>query len=312
MVAGDFQVIFANPCLQFAVSPIARYAPLPAVLYLQEPFRYLYEALPALPWAALPTPASWKTRFKDEFATRARRVQVREEVRNARAYRRILVNSLFSRESLVRAYGLDSRVCYLGVDADQFPWGDAPRINQVVSLGFLHHPKGADRAVRALARVPAAKRPNFVWVGNGNDPVYRRTVENLARDLGVDFSFREKVSDEELIAVLRESFAMLYTPRLEPFGYAPLEANSCGLPVVAIAEGGVRETVEDGVNGFLVPHDDPDQLATALLRLIDDPTQTALMRRRAREVVVNRWSLAEATVRLEMELAGAVGEVATP
>ena len=47
-------------------------------------------------------------------------MQLREEVRNAAAYDVILTNSLYSRESILRAYGLSSRVCYLGVDTEAF------------------------------------------------------------------------------------------------------------------------------------------------------------------------------------------------
>ncbi len=62
---------------------------------------------------------------------------------------------------------------------------------------------------------------------------------------------------------------MLYTSQLEPFGLAPLEANSCGTPVVAVAEGGVRETIKDGLNGFLVD-DEPEAIAQAIKLLLSD------------------------------------------
>jgi len=45
---------------------------------------------------------------------------------------------------------------------------------------------------------------------------------------------------------------MVYSARLEPFGLAPLEANACATPVVAVAEGGVRESIRNGVNGVLI------------------------------------------------------------
>ena len=44
--------------------------------------------------------------------------------------------------------------------------------------------------------------------------------------------------------------AMVYAPCLELIGLAPLEANACRLPVVAVAEGSVRETIVDGVYGL--------------------------------------------------------------
>jgi len=57
----------------------------------------------------------------------------------------------------------------------------------------------------------------------------------------------------------------LYAPRLEPVRYAPLEANACELPVVGVAEGGLRETIVDGVNGLLV--DPPVALAEGIERI---------------------------------------------
>src|SRR6266542_7108016 len=76
----------------------------------------IYEALPKLPWLALdPLPGRkvfryWRSlRFvTDLFEVQALRVEAREERRNAEAFDRILVNSLYSRESVFRAYGLDS------------------------------------------------------------------------------------------------------------------------------------------------------------------------------------------------------------
>ena len=52
----DFDVLLANADRDFHVPPIARYVDIPAVLYLQEPSRSLYEASPDLPWVALSSP----------------------------------------------------------------------------------------------------------------------------------------------------------------------------------------------------------------------------------------------------------------
>ncbi|HYF63604.1 MAG TPA: glycosyltransferase, partial [Herpetosiphonaceae bacterium] len=93
-----------------------------------------------------------------------------------------------------------------------------------------------------------------------------------------------------------------YAPHLEPFGLAPLEANACGAPVVAAAEGGVRETVLDGVSGLLV---EPTvaALSGGIGRLRSDPAYAAELGRRGRERVLGMWTNEHAIDRLEAHLA---------
>ncbi len=93
--------------LQAPANSSARFVRLPAVLYLQEPFRWLYEALPQLPWLARPgpsqsTPLSVYRLLKDLVRVQGLRIQAREEVESAKAYVQILVNSFFSRESVLQ------------------------------------------------------------------------------------------------------------------------------------------------------------------------------------------------------------------
>lgn len=63
----------------------------------------------------------------------------------------------------------------------------------------------------------------------------------------------------------------------EPFGSAVIEAMAAGLPVVASAVGGMLDTVEDGVTGFLAPADDPPALAERLDALVTDPARRRTM-----------------------------------
>jgi glycosyltransferase involved in cell wall biosynthesis len=100
---------------------------------------------------------------------------------------------------------------------------------------------------------------------------------------------------------------MVYTPRLEPFGYAPLEANACGTAVVALAEGGVRETVVEGVNGTLVHRCDPDALARPIERLVSDLGLAADFGRSARQHVEQNWGLDRSIDRIESRIMAAAG-----
>jgi glycosyltransferase involved in cell wall biosynthesis len=94
---------------------------------------------------------------------------------------------------------------------------------------------------------------------------------------------------------------MLYAPRLEPFGYAPLEANACGTPVIAVAEGGVRETIQDGVNGILVEHASAS-MAAAIERLMLDDELHRNLSIQAHKLAREIWSLGPSIDRLEQRL----------
>jgi glycosyltransferase involved in cell wall biosynthesis len=110
-----------------------------------------------------------------------------------------------------------------------------------------------------------------------------------------------KVSDSELVASLNRATAMIYTPRLEPFGFAPLEAAACGLPVVGINEGGVRETVRNGVTGFLVDAD-PQAAARALEKIFESQSLGRELGATARGWVRDKWTVDQAIDRLQAKL----------
>jgi glycosyltransferase involved in cell wall biosynthesis len=302
--AGDFDLLFATGARLYSVPYIMRHLRTKKVLYLQEPCRYLYEARPILPWVAN-APENLEQahllrprRFIADYPLlQSLRLQAKQEWLNLRSCDQVLVNSYFSRESLLRAYGVDAKVCYLGVDTTLFRDLGLSRERVVVGLGSFDSIKGVDLAVRALALLPEP-RPTFVWIANSRDEAYLNATIELALSLGVELRIQMSISDVELVTILNKASLLLYTSRLEPFGFAPLEANACGLPVVGIAEGGIRETVQDGINGFLV---DPEAscIARAVGELLQNPSLARQMGKRAVVHVERNWNLASSIDRLE-------------
>jgi glycosyltransferase involved in cell wall biosynthesis len=314
---GGFDFLFANSSLLQAAASIGRYVKIPKVIYLQEPNRRLYEAglqdgadgwlhepeMAQLPWVAPPwsekfwSPKYLKLFLRNTVRVQALRVQAREELLNARAYDAILVNSMFSRESMLRAYGLDAKVCYLGIDTDKFSNLHLTRENFVVGLGAIHFYKNIKLVIEALAKVQEP-RPPLIWIGDSAVRSHLDELMDLARAVGVNFEPKIKIGDDELVHILNRARLMVYAPRLEPFGFAPLEANACGLPVVAVAEGGVRETIIDGVNGLLVEHD-ARELAAAIQHLMSNKAYAYELGNNGCNLVAERWSLSAAVDRLE-------------
>lgn len=307
IMAGDFDLLLVHPCMFIHASPIGRLVSLPKVLYLQEPFRPLYEAQPRLPWLA-PEPsgspsfslARLRERAGDRRVLSNARLQGREELTNVRAFDRVLVNSLFSRESILRAYAVDPEVCYLGTDLEKFVDRGEQRDRMIIGLGSISPAKNIALAIEAVGVLPPP-RPPLIWVGNAASPVLLREMAALAASRGVQFSPRVNVTDSELVDLLNRAAVMIYAPRLEPFGLAPIEAGACGVPVVGVAEGGVRETVIDGETGFLVGSS-PAAIADKVAVLLDDDALARRLGSAARMNAQRRWSHLAATDRIEQAL----------
>jgi glycosyltransferase involved in cell wall biosynthesis len=86
-----------------------------------------------------------------------------------------------------------------------------------------------------------------------------------------------------LAEIRRRAFATIVGSRYETFGIVVLEAMAYGCPLAATRAGGIAEIVEDGVNGVLARPGDPDDLASAISRLLDAPEYAAKLGRRAAE-----------------------------
>jgi glycosyltransferase involved in cell wall biosynthesis len=305
--AGNFDLLFANSSVLYYMPYVMRHVRLPKVLYLQEPYRPLYEADPILPWVdSIREKMTSEDPFRSRASThgnlqlRALRLQAKLEWLNAQACDVILVNSYYSRESILRAYGRDAKVCYLGVDTTLFRDLHRERERPIVGLGSFDKIKGIELTVKSVALLPAP-RPQLVWVANSGNQSYMKEILELAETVGVDLQIKMMVPDGELVDILNRASLLLYTPRLEPFGFAPLEANACAAPVVAVAEGGVRETVKDGVNGFLVDRE-PESIARAVNELLAKPALARQMGEAAAAYVQKEWGMEQSIDRLERRL----------
>jgi glycosyltransferase involved in cell wall biosynthesis len=310
-----FDVLLGNACMDLRVTAIGRYVELASVLYLQEPYRWLYEALPDPPFVAEQRPTGWwysasevGKAMRRGAVMRGKEVRVREEVKNARGFGSIACNSLYSREAILRAYGLDSTVGYLGVDEARFsprePAGE--RLSFFLSVGAMTPEKNAAFILRGLGHRKDKTWP-LVWVANVVNERYASEVIKLAAEVGVTFDLRVGVSDEEIVELYRTAGLFLYAPRLEPFGLAPLEASACGLATVAVAEAGARESIAEGINGFLVSASEVG-FAEKVDEVLEQPEKVREMARLGRERVEEQWTAKSASKRLESVLEDAVSK----
>lgn len=313
MVQWGADVLLAHSSRTFRTTPIGKCFPGPSVLYLHEPLRHLHEAMPNNPWSFVEGREQRPIHIRLAAWVRDRRhfyqnqLHISTEIGWARHFDRILVNSLYSRESILRAYGIEPHVCRLGVESSvQIPYRPAAKIAEVVSLGELSEMKGAALAIAAIGTIAESERPPLRWYGNRAQAGYLPEMRALAAAHKVDFTFEEMLPDITIQERLESAACLLFCARLEPLGLAPLEANLAGTAVVAVAEGGVRETVIPGVNGVLVPSRDPFMLGEAIRTFTNDLSFATSTGARARAFVQMSYNWRVAGDDLEKHLAAAI------
>jgi glycosyltransferase involved in cell wall biosynthesis len=222
---------------------------------------------------------------------------------NLRRADAVLVNSRFMADTIRGVYDVIPQVSYLGVDTGHFRPLGLDRQPFVLSVGSLTPLKGFDFLIEALACCPPARRWRLVLVSNFTNPPERAYLEQLARARQVEVDFVGHASEDDLVRFYNSASLVAYAAVREPFGLVPLEAMACGTPVVAIAEGGVPESVADGQTGLLADRN-PARFAAALERLIADPGLARRLGDEGHAHVSAEWTWERATARLEALLAG--------
>ncbi|MBA3948015.1 MAG: glycosyltransferase [Herpetosiphonaceae bacterium] len=146
-------------------------------------------------------------------------------------------------------------------------------------LKRLERIAGQDLLLRAFAQLRAAPDGRLPVLRLGGDGEERPALQQLSTTLGVHdrVQFLGAVPHVGAPEFLRQLDLFAMPSRAESFGVAALEAQACGLPVVATAVGGVTEVIQDGQTGVLVPPEDVHALQYALQQCMDDRATLASM-----------------------------------
>jgi glycosyltransferase involved in cell wall biosynthesis len=197
-----------------------------------------------------------------------------------------------------RYYNRRASTVYPPVDTSfYYPDGRVPGSYFLVVSALVPY-KRIDLAIHAC-RLAGVR---LMIAGDGPE---RARLERLA---GGDVRFLGHLSDSEIRELYRGSAAMLL-PGEEDFGIAPVEAQACGRPVVALARGGALETITDGVTGILVEEASPEAFAEGLVRVRRHRFDAPLLRQHAlrfsrerfaheiRGCIEDLWSAPEESVR---------------
>jgi glycosyltransferase involved in cell wall biosynthesis len=187
---------------------------------------------------------------------------------------RFMVISESTKEDLVRR-GIAAgrvRVILCGLDHDVYRDLSLERFTSptIVHLGRLRRYKSAEVAIRAMAPIrDALPGARLVVIGDGP---HRAALERETRRVGLAGTvvFKGYMGRDEVVEFLNRAHLLLNPSPKEGWGLTVVEANACGLPVVASDRPGLRDSVRDGETGFLVPYGDVDAFARKALLILRD------------------------------------------
>jgi glycosyltransferase involved in cell wall biosynthesis len=200
----------------------------------------------------------------------------------------IVVVNRFTLEAVSRQ--TDKRkihVIPLGVDTSEFAYSIPTECFRIVSFGPLQKRRGLDDLINAVSIV--SKQYPQVELDITGDGPHKGSLEALVNKLGLsgNVKFLGYIPRSHLIRVLARSRLYCHPSLHETFGISLLEAMSTGRPVVATDSIGPREIVVDKYNGYLVPVGHTEAIATAIIKLFEDPSLSAEMGSNSRRLCEN-------------------------
>jgi glycosyltransferase involved in cell wall biosynthesis len=194
-------------------------------------------------------------------------------------------------------------------DADAHPF--VQRIPGIVMVARFSKQKDHATLLRALALLrERGLRPPLLFAGGGK-ALHRAPLERLAGELGLGAQVRFLGVARNVPELLMTHQLAVLSTHYEGMPLALLEGMAAGCAVVGSAVPGVREVIDDGVDGLLVPAADAVALADALERVLRDPETGARLGAEARRVAVARHGRALMHQRYEALFLGlATGDAA--
>lgn len=285
--SGGYNIVYVNPCWLTQAPFILRFLKIPSLYYCPEAKREFYESIPR---------RSNKWRYLINYPFRIPIKYI--DFCNTRAASLILTNSYFSKDQIEKLYQIKAKVNYLGVDTSVFKPIGIKKENMVISVGEFSLLKGYDFIIRSLSLVSKNIRPRLICVGHGG--VEKKYLEKLALSLGVDMNWQENIADSKLVNLYNKAKIFLYASLREPFGMALLEAASCGLPIMAVNEGGVSEILSSVLFKVLTKRSEAE-FASAIEQLLTKPL-TIEQKYKQYEYIKKKWNWEKSVKELERQM----------
>ena len=253
---------------------------------------------------AIPHVASFHTLGEAKVRARPAEIESDLRIRSERAILnqadQIVAVSEHERLNMIDYYDAPPdkiRVIPCGVDMDTFrplDKGESRRelgiddSKVLLFVGRVQPLKGPELLLRAVANLKKREGLRLLIVGGDEEgDAEINKLRKLAQELGITrmVSFEGVVQQKRLSLYYNAADVCIVPSYYESFGLVAAEALACGTPVIAARVGGLRETVTDGVNGYLIPSRSPEAFAERIDLLLDNDYLCKALGARARTSV---------------------------
>jgi glycosyltransferase involved in cell wall biosynthesis len=182
-------------------------------------------------------------------------------------------------------YGIDSAVIPEAVAADMFRPRKVEKIQPRIILTRAHVSRNNLTCALKAYRLVKQKYPRAEMVIAGDGPQRADLEALVAAEKLNGITFIGEVEQRELARWFAEVDVYVNCSTIDGLPASLLEALAAGLPVVTTGVGGIPEVVKDGVNGLIVPPNDPATLAERVFRLVESPELAAKLSEQAQQSV---------------------------
>lgn len=255
----DYNAVLVHPDIITESPFLLRYLHTPTLYYCEELLRVAYEQILQL--------GDGVSVHKRLYEQNIRSIKKEIDKQNASSASVISTSSKFMKNNISKAYKRKSIVCYPGVSTSIF-------------------------------RNSKKTNSKLLFIGNKEKidgyPLLKKIQKRLGAKMRIEIlDFKEgkaKVNnDMHLSKKYSESLTTMCLDYSEPFGLKAIESMSCETPVLAVNEGGYKETVIDGVSGFLLPRI-PQAFVEKIEMLDNDPERVEEMGRVGRTHVQKNFT----------------------
>jgi len=224
---------------------------------------------------------------------------------------KLICNSIVVRNLAIKAGCLPEKtvVIYNGFEHAnrETPLGRCPcygnRIDQLQPIigcvSAIHPRKGHKTLFRAFSIVRREIPSAQLYIYGDGKARYIRALKTLATRLNITGATHFMGKSGETGAPYRAFTLFVLPSYAEAFGRVYVEAGLSGIPAIGTSHGGAPEIIEDGVTGLIVPPEDPEELAAAMLRILKDKLLATQMGVRAQERMNKLFDLREMICRVE-------------